>query len=1172
VPRPLLIRFWLVAATLGAFGALAPGGCDCDHERAACTRDGDCADQQVCYTDQQCVPRDVAVRAGGDVGDECVVLGGEEIGCDDGLVCRMGYCGDGGPGGVDAPVGPAVCTEGTTSNPAPLFGGVISATADGADAVVLVWSPAADDTLPEAIRYKVFVAGTPDGHDFTAPVASVVGLTTFRVEGLTTDATYHFVVRAEDEAGQVECNTNVQSATPRPLGACVSYADNIKPILDTYCTSCHRGAGAPRNLHLDTYAGVLAGGLTGTEVVSCQAEASLIFLKVSMDNPPVGQRMPQGGPYLSTSQIELFRRWIDGGAVETCAGSGPACDDMVAPTFAGLTSATLTGASTARLCWGAGSDDVTAPGALLYDLYQATTPGGQGFASPPVLTSAAGATCADVSGLTPAQQYCWVARARDGAGNRDGNTVERCLTTAAATCIDYATVIQPIFNAECTQCHAGASPPRGLSLTSHAGVIAGGQTGNEVVACQPTSSLLYQKVALATPPVGVRMPADGPPYLTTAQIGAIEQWIAEGGRASCAAPDPCSDASPPTFAGVTSATSLSPTSVRLCWAAGADNLTPASGLLYDAYLAASPGGQNYTVGPRKTSPAGATCVQIDALPPDSQHCWVVRARDGAGNRDGNTVERCVSTPAVPAGCVDYATMIQPLLDHNCTRCHAGARPPQWLRLDNYDHVLAGSVRRNEVVACNPGASLLVDKISASPSLGKRMPYDGPPYLTASQEAMVAQWISTGARRVCSEPVVCGDTQAPSFVGASSAVATDPTTIRVCWPQASDAVTPAASLRYDVYQAANPGGESYALPPQDSVVGSLCTDVRVGPSSTTCFVVRARDLAGNRSTNNLEVCASTAAAACAVDYDALVQPILTARCTHCHQGDRSSPRFLDLRTYGGVLAGGSLRDAADACDWAGSLLNTKTAAATCGNRMPFDGPPWLAASERSLLKSWIDAGARRTCTDGNPCGDSAAPAFAGIRSATATSPTETEVCWNAATDAGTGPDGLVYEIFDGPSAAGINVGRPAPYAAAGGATCTTIPVPTGQATCFVVRARDLAGNRDGNTVARCATPGGACFGYDDTIQPVFDARCVHCHSGGNPPRGIRWDSYAHTIGNDEVEACNPGGSKLNRVVEDCEMPFDTTSGSCRACLTSTQTRLLRQWVGGGAEASCPWGGC
>jgi len=70
VPRPLLIRFWLVAATLGAFGALAPGGCDCDHERAACTRDGDCADQQVCYTDQQCVPRDVAVRAGGDVGDE----------------------------------------------------------------------------------------------------------------------------------------------------------------------------------------------------------------------------------------------------------------------------------------------------------------------------------------------------------------------------------------------------------------------------------------------------------------------------------------------------------------------------------------------------------------------------------------------------------------------------------------------------------------------------------------------------------------------------------------------------------------------------------------------------------------------------------------------------------------------------------------------------------------------------------------------------------------------------------------------------------------------------------------------------------------------------------------------------------------------------------------------
>ncbi len=1174
------VRWIARLVTVALAGALAGAtGCTCASDRAACVRDGECGDGEVCYSDDRCVPRAVAERVGATVGDECAVVGGDEVGCAADEVCRMGYCR--GPGDVDAAPGDGdggvdgaggLCSAGTPADGAPLFGGVSDASADGADGVVLRWAAAADETLPAQLAYHVYVSTTAGQFDFATPTATVVGATTIRVGNLTTDTPYFFVVRAEDEAHQIDCNTTERTATPRALGACVSYTADVKPILDGNCTSCHSGATPPRNLRLDSYAGVLAGGLTGTEVVSCQPDASLIYLKISSDNPPVGVRMPQGGPYLGATQIETVRRWIAGGAPVDCPASAGACSDAQAPTFAGLTSATLTGAATAHLCWGAGSDDVTAPGALLYDVYQATTPAGEVFTAPPLTTSAAGGTCVDVSGLTPNQQYCWVVRARDGAGNRDGNTVERCLTTAAATCIDYASVIQPIFNAECVQCHAGANPPRGLHLDSYAGVIAGGQTGNEVVSCQSASSLLYQKISMATPPVGARMPADGPPYLTAAQIGAIEQWIDEGGRSSCAAPDPCSDAQPPSFAGVATATAVNATTVELCWAAGSDNLTPAASLLYDAYAASAPGGEALTAPPTRTSTAGATCVRIDALPPASQQCFIVRARDGAGNRDGNTVERCVTTPAVPPGCVDYATMIQPLLERNCTRCHAGDRPPQWLRLDSYDHVIEGSVRRNEVVACNAGASLLVDKIGPTPSLGKRMPYDGPPYLAPSQIAMVSQWVTQGAQRTCAEAAACGDTTAPSFPGATSATPTDTTTVRVCWPQATDAVTPAASLRYDVYQGATPGGESYTLPPQASVVGQLCTDVRVGPASTTCFVVRARDLAGNRSVNTVEVCGTTAAAACAVDYDALVQPILSARCTHCHQGD-AGPRFLDLRSYGGALAGGAIRDEVDACDWAGSMLNTKTAGAQCGRRMPYDGPPWLAPSERSLLKAWVDSGARRTCAAPAACGDTTAPTFAGATTATSTAPTAIDVCWAPATDAGSAADSIVYEIYDGTTATNINFNRPAPYAVAGGATCLKIPAPMASATCFAVRARDLAGNRDANTVARCATPAGACFAFDDVIQPLFNARCVHCHSGANPPRGIRWDTYAHAVANTgEVRPCDASGSKLLDVTEQCDMPQDTASGACRACLTTAQTRLLRQWVDGGAESACPWGGC
>lgn len=1160
------------------------GGCICASEGAPCVRDGDCGEGEVCLTDGYCVPRAAAERGGVPVGTECTTAQGREIGCQEGQICRLGFCGssspltgadagtrtDGGTMTMDAGGTNPACV-GTATNAAPLFGGLGAATADGADAVLLTWSAAADETLPAAMRYHVYVASQAGQQDFAAPTLTVVGVTSARVANLTTDTTYYFVVRAEDEAGQVECNTQEKSATPRALGACVSYNADVKPILDSNCTSCHSGATPPRNLRLDSYAGVLAGGLTGTEVVKCQPAASLIYLKVSSDNPPVGVRMPQGGPYLGSGQIATIERWIAGGAPTDCPLTTDLCGDALAPTFAGLTSAALT-ATGAELCWGAASDDVTAPGDLVYDVYQGTAPGAQTFASPPLRTTAPGATCQAVEGLTPGQEYCWVVRARDAAGNRDLNTVERCLTTGAASCIDYATVIQPIFDAECVQCHAGASPPRNLRLDSYAGVIAGGLTGNEVVSCQPTSSLLYQKVSMPTPPVGARMPADGPPYLTASQISAIQQWIAEGGRRSCAETDPCSDAVAPSFTGLTSATAVNATTVELCWPAASDNLTATPSLLYDAYLAMASGGEDFAASPYKTSAAGQTCVRVDALSPATQHCWVVRARDGAGNRDGNTVERCVTTPALPPGCVDYASMIQPLLDRNCTRCHAGDRPPQWLRLDSYAHVLEGSVRRNEVVACDPGASLLVSKIGPTPSVGRRMPFDGPPFLSTQQIAMVTQWVTEGAQRTCAEPRACGDRVAPSFAGATSAVATDSTTVRVCWSPATDTVTATTSLRYDVYQGAARGAETFSLPPQSSVVGALCTDVRVGPGSTTCFVVRARDLAGNQERNAVEVCATAPAAACAVDYDALVQPILSARCTHCHAGD-SGPRFLDLRSYGSVLAGGVLRNEARACDWGGSMINTKTAGSQCGRRMPFDGPPWLAPSERSLLQAWIESGARRDCAAPAVCGDTAAPRFAGITRATPVSPTSVEVCWSAGTDAQSAPDSLVYQVFDGPTPGAIDFNRPAPYATSGGATCMIVPVPMAEATCFSVRARDLAGNADTNTVSQCATTGGACFAYDAAVQPLFNARCIHCHSGPQAPDGIRWDTYQHAVGNSgEVRPCRGADSKIVRATSRCEMPQDTSSGACRACLSSSQVRLIRQWVDSGAHSDCPWGGC
>ncbi|MCC7381707.1 MAG: hypothetical protein IT384_07735 [Deltaproteobacteria bacterium] len=1077
-----------------------------------------------------------------------------------------------GEGARSSCADPSPCSDQTP----PTFAGLATAQLTrSATAARLCWSAGSDDSTPSsALHYDVFQSTTPGGEDFVRPPrATTDGVTCTEIGGLTPLSQYCWIVRARDLAGNRDANT-VERCLSVPAAACIDYRSMVQPIFDTECVRCHSGAAPPQGLHLDTYAGALAGGSTGNEVVACQPASSLLFLKISQPNPPVGVRMPQDGPpYLSQAQMDTIEQWIREGARSACGAPDP-CLDRTPPTFPGLTSATLDAAGgTARLCWSPATDDLTPQPEILYDVWDAAVPGGEDFSRPPRLTSTPGASCIDAAGLTPSTQYCWVARARDRAGNRDANGVERCVTTPAAACIDFASVVQPIFNANCVRCHSGSAPPRNLRLDSYAGTMAGGLTGNEVVSCQSSASLLYQKISQASPPIGVRMPQDGPPYLSPSQIAAIAQWIDEGARSGCSAPDPCSDAQPPSFAGLASARALDATRAELCWAQATDDVTPAGGIVYDAWEATTSGGQSFAGLPRLSSAAGATCVVADALSPAQRYCWVVRARDGAGNRDTNTVERCLDMPPLAAGCVDYVTMVQPLLDRHCTRCHSGASAPQWLQLDRYESVMAGSVRRNEVTACAPANSLLLQKVSATPPVGKRMPFDGPPYLSPAQIGLLSQWVAGGAPNNCGRPDVCTDTTVPSFGGVTSATPLDATTIRVCWGTATDAMTPASLMRYDLYESSAPGGEVFSQPAQHTVTGETCVLRTVAPATRMCFVVRARDLHDNRSNHTAELCATTPGATCALDYDQ-VQPIFSARCVHCHRGDLA-PRDLRLTGYAGVLAGGALRSEVIACDPAGSVLIQKLGGAICGRRMPFDGPPYLAPSERSVLEGWIRSGARRSCNLASPCADATPPVFAGISAAVAIDAGTVELRWSPATDNNAGIESISYDVYEARTPTSFSFTEVASHTAPAGSASIRFSVPPAQQLCYIVRARDLRGTHESNTVSRCVTPPAACVDYDALVNPIFQTRCVQCHSGSSAPRGIRWDTYAHAIANtDEVSACDPGGSKLVEEILRCRMARDTSSDMCHtlACLPRSSQSIFSSWVAEGAQETCTAGIC
>jgi hypothetical protein len=100
-----------------------------------------------------------------------------------------------------------------------------------------------------------------------------------------------------------------------------------------------------------------------------------------------------------------------------------------------------------------------------------------------------------------------------------------------------ADILAPILDGagHCTHCHSptGMSPigyaDTGLDVSTYSTLMAGGtrSASSIVIAGKPCESVLVQKLG-ASPPFGARMPLDGPPYLTAAEIQTIHDWIAEG--------------------------------------------------------------------------------------------------------------------------------------------------------------------------------------------------------------------------------------------------------------------------------------------------------------------------------------------------------------------------------------------------------------------------------------------------------------------------------------------------------------------------------------------------------------------------------------------------------------------------------------------------------------------
>jgi hypothetical protein len=120
-----------------------------------------------------------------------------------------------------------------------------------------------------------------------------------------------------------------------------------------------------------------------------------------------------------------------------------------------------------------------------------------------------------------------------GSDESDGGAVApgRCEDSDPTNAVLFSRDILPLLTRSpgaCTSCH-GASATAGFAVGSYTALRAGGQVSGEriVIAGDPCGSVLYQKLGLA-PPYGARMPYNGPPFYSSADLALVRDWIAEG--------------------------------------------------------------------------------------------------------------------------------------------------------------------------------------------------------------------------------------------------------------------------------------------------------------------------------------------------------------------------------------------------------------------------------------------------------------------------------------------------------------------------------------------------------------------------------------------------------------------------------------------------------------------
>lgn len=496
-----------------------------------------------------------------------------------------------------------------TDGAAPVGGALTGATNNGKGGQIdLSWTTATDETPP--ITYNIYSGTSPGSLTLAFATSSATGAT---VTGLQNGTLYYFLVKAKDNAGLENSNSSPMSATPTDVTA---------PAFSGLSTALNTGAGGTVSLSWTpatdnsmpiTYVGYVEQGTTVHFITPVFTTTNTSYTVQNLTN---GTQFS-----FAVRAKDKFDNTDTNTVVQTVVPT-----DATVPVFSGISSCSDPGLNgKARLQWGTASDNSTP---IYYNIYQATSSGGQNFASWSYHVTATNSIL--VGGLTNGQRYYFVTRAQDSAAppNEETNVAECSVkpTDGAAPVFSGLSSATPTGQSGKILLQWAAatdnSPP--VAYNIYRAISVGGEN---------LASWTYR--VTATTSFTVTGLTDGAEYyfvVRAQDVGGLEDsnLIEKHTKPN--------DGTPPVFAGVSALTDLKTSgAMSASWSAATD---PAQPVTYEIFLSTTSGGQNFSSPYRTTT---ATSLQLTGLPNNVTYYVVVRARDSGGVTDTNVVERSATT-------------------------------------------------------------------------------------------------------------------------------------------------------------------------------------------------------------------------------------------------------------------------------------------------------------------------------------------------------------------------------------------------------------------------------------------------------------------------------------------------------------------------------------------------